>query len=66
MKPRSNLPPSISIVLSPEASPRVLSDAQSDAESNRLADWILSQPDLVELLDRALLIREEQLRKDAA
>lgn len=60
--------PRLVIVLAIESAPRVLTDALSDAEATRLADWILSQPDLVELLDRALLSREQRLRQqeDAA
>ncbi len=49
-----------------EAAPRVMTDAVSDAEATRLADWILSQPDLAELLDKALLSLEERLRWERA
>jgi hypothetical protein len=60
---RPALPPSVTIVLSLEAAPRVITDAQTDAEANRLGDWILAQPDLVELLDKALVSRERRLRQ---
>jgi hypothetical protein len=58
VKARPILPPSLCIVLSIEAAPRVLTDAHTDAEASRLCDWICSQDDLVELLDRALLAAE--------
>jgi len=63
---RPTLPPSVTIVLGLEAAPVVLSDAQTDEESARLCDWILAQPDLVELLDRALVAREARLRERKA
>jgi hypothetical protein len=56
-------PPRLMIVLAIESAPRVISHTLTDAEATRLADWILSQPDLVELLDKALLSREERLRQ---
>jgi hypothetical protein len=61
---RPNLPPSLSIVLSFEApAPRIINDAAGELEASRLSDWICSQPDLCELLDRALQIRERHLRE---
>jgi hypothetical protein len=59
---RPALPPSVTIVLGLESAPKILSDAQTDAEANRLCDWITSQADLVELLDKALLSRQRRLR----
>jgi len=58
--------PSVTVVLSLEAAPRLISDALTDAEANRLADWILSQRDLTELVDLALLSRTERLRSQEA
>jgi hypothetical protein len=58
MSRRPDLPPCLLIVLPFEGAPRIYSDAQTDAESNRLCDWICSHPDLAGLLDRAIEIRE--------
>jgi hypothetical protein len=54
--------PAVVIRLELEAAPLVLTDAATEGQASWLADWILSQPDLAELVDRALLSREERLR----
>jgi hypothetical protein len=56
----STVGPSVAIVLSLEAPP-----ASSNSEANRLADWILSQADLVALIDQALLSLERRRREAA-
>lgn len=66
MRESSTRAPSVTVVLSLEAAPRLISDALTDAEANRLADWILSQRDLTELVDLALLSRTERLRSQEA
>lgn len=55
--------PRVLIDLALESWPRVLTSAATDDEATRLADWILSQDDLCELIDRALLIREARQRE---
>lgn len=52
-------------MLSLEAAPTIRADALSDDDATRLADWILAHDDLVELLDRALLAREDWQRRAA-
>jgi hypothetical protein len=61
----STVGPSVAIVLSLEAPPRIHTFASSNSEANRLADWILSQADLVALIDQALLSLERRRREAA-
>jgi hypothetical protein len=51
-------PPSLTIVMRLEATPRIYSDCVDDWESSRMLDWIGSHPELAELLDRAIEIAE--------
>jgi hypothetical protein len=51
-------PPSILIALRLEARPEVYIDSVSDSEYARLRDWVDNHPDLRELLDLALAVRE--------
>jgi hypothetical protein len=54
-------PPSVWIQLRLEAAPRLLIDATTEAEFNRLCDWVASQEDLAELFARAVESRKERL-----
>jgi hypothetical protein len=66
--PRSSVSttPSHMILLSPESAPHIYVDSANDGEAVRLRDWFDRQPELCELLDCAIEIRAEWLRKEAA
>ncbi len=58
-------PPAVTITLQLERAPVIVVDAISDYEASRLRDWVSSQRDLADLLDQALKVREQRLRKAA-
>jgi hypothetical protein len=62
---RPSIPPSLTIRLALEAPPVVSFDCLNDGDEARLTDWILSKPELVDLLDRALLIAQRR-REEAS
>jgi hypothetical protein len=53
--------PSIWIELSLESAPRLRIDAMTDAEFDRLVDWVRSQEDIAKLFARAIESRAERL-----
>ena len=55
MRPLAH-PPSVWIRLSLETAPRLLIDAMSEAEFDRLCDWIRSDDESHDLFDRAIEI----------
>jgi hypothetical protein len=63
MKPLAH-PPSVWIRLSLETTPRLLIDAMSEAEFDRLCDWIRSDDDSFELFNRAVELEAERRRQE--
>jgi hypothetical protein len=55
-------PPTLTIVLPLEGPPRIFVDALHEGDDVRLRDWIGHHPELADLLDDALAIRDSWLR----
>jgi hypothetical protein len=62
VRPRTQAP-RVWIELSLESAPRLLMDAMSEAEFDRLADWIRSQDDLHDLFIRAVESEDRRRRR---
>jgi hypothetical protein len=54
------------IVLPLEGPPVVYSDCVNESESSRLCDWITHHEELADLVDDAIRIRTEWLRREQA
>jgi hypothetical protein len=54
----------LAIVLRLEAAPQLYVDAAGDWEASRLRDWNDAHPELADLRDAALPIREAWLRRE--
>lgn len=52
--------PAYLIWLELEAAPRVVVDALHEGDYDRLADWLLANPDIAELLERAVALAQRE------
>ena len=58
--------PAFTIVIPLEGAPRIYCDAEHEGDYQRLSEWVESNPDLVDLLDHALGVRELWRERRAA
>jgi hypothetical protein len=65
-KSPAQTPPAVVIRLEFERGPVVYNDTLGDWEASRLCDWITAHPDLVELLERAIVASMAWQGRDAA
>jgi hypothetical protein len=59
-------PPTLTIVLPLEGPPVVYSDALHESDAVRLRDWFDHHPELADLVDDAIQIRTEWIRREQA
>ena len=56
----ADVTPAMLIEFPVESAPRLYMRAQNEGEERRLNDWLVSHPELTELIERALELAQEQ------